>query len=96
MNKLTSSTDNQPEPLKSIGNLTTQISTLGFNSDSQVAYAASDSKKEQMRMVGSLPHSKYNLMTNSPDPFTVTDRLLELADRKYSTRDCAGRRVLTR
>lgn len=40
-----------PKPLKAIANLTTSISTLRFNHDSQLLAIASNTKKDQMRMV---------------------------------------------
>jgi U3 small nucleolar RNA-associated protein 18 len=46
-----SSDNNQPKPLKAIGNLTTSISSLRFNHDSQLLAIASNTKKDQMRMV---------------------------------------------
>lgn len=41
----------RPKTLKTIGNLTTSISTLRFNHDSQLLAIASNDKKDQMRMV---------------------------------------------
>ena len=41
----------RPKPLKSIGNLTTSISTVRFNHDSQLLAIASKTKKDQMRLV---------------------------------------------
>ncbi|KAI8983300.1 WD40-repeat-containing domain protein [Trametes punicea] len=41
----------QPKPLKSLGNLTTSITALKFNHDSQLLAMASNVKKDQMRMV---------------------------------------------
>ncbi|OBZ79573.1 putative U3 small nucleolar RNA-associated protein 18 [Grifola frondosa] len=41
----------RPKPLKTIGNLTTSISTLRFNHDSQLLAIASNTKKDQMRMI---------------------------------------------
>ncbi|KAG1809767.1 WD40-repeat-containing domain protein [Suillus plorans] len=41
----------KPKTLKTIGNLTTSISTLQFNHDSQLLAIASNDKKDQMRMV---------------------------------------------
>lgn len=41
----------RPKPLKMIGNLTTSITTMRFNHDSQLLAIASKSKKDQMRMV---------------------------------------------
>jgi hypothetical protein len=45
-----SNTD-RPKPLKSIGNLTTSISTMQFNHDSQLLAIASKTQKDQMRLV---------------------------------------------
>ena len=54
-----------PKPVKTIGNLTTAISTLRFNHDAQILAVASKEKKDSMRMVswlslvvGFLFHSK--------------------------------------
>jgi len=46
-----SSRGDRPKPLKTIGNLTTSISTLRFNHDSQLLAIASNNKKDQMRMI---------------------------------------------
>jgi len=46
-----SSGSDRPQPLKTIGNLTTSISTLRFNHDSQLLAIASKSKKDQMRLI---------------------------------------------
>ncbi|EIW86071.1 WD40 repeat-like protein [Coniophora puteana RWD-64-598 SS2] len=43
--------DAKPKPLKTLGNLTTNISTLHFNSDAQLLAMASSTKKDQLRMV---------------------------------------------
>jgi U3 small nucleolar RNA-associated protein 18 len=40
-----------PKPVKTIGNLTTAISTLRFNHDAQILAVASKEKKDSMRMV---------------------------------------------
>ena len=40
-----------PKPIKSIGNLTTAISTLRFNHDAQIMAIASQEKKDAMRLV---------------------------------------------
>ena len=45
------SNSDRPRPLKSIGNLTTSISTVQFNHDSQLLAIASKTKKDQMRLV---------------------------------------------
>ena len=44
-------TSNRPRPLKAIGNLTTSISALRFNHDSQLLAIASKTQKDQMRLV---------------------------------------------
>lgn len=50
-----STSEARPKPLKTIGNLTTAISTLRFNHDSQLLAIASDTKKDQLRMVRPVP-----------------------------------------
>ncbi|KIJ45214.1 hypothetical protein M422DRAFT_167177 [Sphaerobolus stellatus SS14] len=45
------SLSNMPKPLKTIGNLTTSISTMCFNHDSQILALASKTKKDQLKMV---------------------------------------------
>jgi len=45
----------KPKLLKAISNLTTPISTLRFNHDSQLLAMASNSKKDQMRLVRLAP-----------------------------------------
>ena len=45
------STNDRPKLLKSLGNLTTGITTLRFNPDSQMMAMASNSKKDQLRVV---------------------------------------------
>jgi len=44
-------TSDRPRPLKAIGNLTTSISALRFNHDSQLLAIASKTQKDQMRLV---------------------------------------------
>jgi hypothetical protein len=44
-------TTSTPKPLKTLQNLTTSISTLRFNHDSQLLAIASNVKKDQMRLV---------------------------------------------
>jgi U3 small nucleolar RNA-associated protein 18 len=41
----------RPKPLKAIGNLTTSISVMRFNHDSQLLAIASKTQKDQMRLV---------------------------------------------
>jgi len=41
----------RPKSLKAIGNLTTSISSMKFNHDSQLLAIASNTKKDQMRMI---------------------------------------------
>ena len=43
--------DAKPKPLKTIGNLTTNISCLRYNHDAQLLAMASNAKKDQMRLV---------------------------------------------
>ncbi|KAF8584954.1 WD40 repeat-like protein [Ramaria rubella] len=44
-------TSGAPKPLKTIGNLTTSISTMHFNQDAQILALASKTKKDQLKMV---------------------------------------------
>ncbi|KAI0063229.1 WD40 repeat-like protein [Artomyces pyxidatus] len=46
-----SSGGDHPKPLKAIGNLTTSISSVRFNHDSQLLAIASNTKKDQMRLI---------------------------------------------
>lgn len=43
--------DTKPKPLKTIGNLTTNISCLRYNHDAQLLAMASNVKKDQMRLI---------------------------------------------
>ena len=45
------SNSDRPKPLKAIGNLTTSISAVRFNHDSQLLAIASKTQKDQMRLV---------------------------------------------
>jgi len=45
------SKSDRPKPLKAIGNLTTSISAIRFNHDSQLLAIASKTQKDQMRLV---------------------------------------------
>jgi len=47
----TASISSPPKPLKTIGNLTTAISTMRFNHDAQILALASKTKKDQLKMV---------------------------------------------
>ncbi|KAG6334326.1 hypothetical protein ID866_4761 [Astraeus odoratus] len=53
-NAHTAGEDPKPKPLKTIGNLTTNISCLRYNHDSQLLAIASNTKKDQMRLVWAL------------------------------------------
>ncbi|KAH7906953.1 WD40-repeat-containing domain protein [Hygrophoropsis aurantiaca] len=50
-NAVVSSGEPKPKPLKTIGNLVTNISTMSFNHDSQLLALASNVKKDQMRTI---------------------------------------------
>ena len=47
----TSLASSHPKPAKTLGNLTTAITSLSFNHNSQILAIASNTKKDQMRMV---------------------------------------------
>lgn len=57
----------KPKPLRTLENLTTSITSLRFNHDSQLLAIASNAKKDQMRMVclHSFRFSKYSLIERS-------------------------------
>lgn len=59
-----------PKALKTLGNLTTSISTLRFNHDSQLLAVASNRKKDQMRLVSRIKYS-FNV-------FLMTFRVLQI------------------
>jgi U3 small nucleolar RNA-associated protein 18 len=44
-------TSGAPKPLKTIGNITTAISTMCFNRDAQILALSSKNKKDQLKMV---------------------------------------------
>lgn len=88
----TSSTgSDKPKPLKSLGNLTTSISTLRFNPDSQLLAMASNSKKDQMRLVR-VPPKLVEINQLKADlhiylgPSPVHDQLLKLANKRDAVR----------
>ncbi|KAI0651380.1 WD40 repeat-like protein [Trametes meyenii] len=65
-----SGSSDRPKPLKALENLTTAVTSLRFNHDSQLLAVASNVKKDQMRMVYSSP---------------IPHRILQLAHVKYAT-----------
>lgn len=59
-----------PRPLKTIGNLTTSISTLRFNHDAQILAIASKSKKDQLKMVIlSICHYFHSVLMTTADRY---------------------------
>lgn len=80
----------KPKTLKTIGNLTTSISTLRFNHDSQLLAIASNDKKDQMRMVRQysiFPKLSF-VHLHAIGPLPVIDSVWELAHVKYPSRTC--------
>ncbi|KAI0666186.1 WD40-repeat-containing domain protein [Trametes maxima] len=80
------SSADRPRPLKALENLTTAITSLRFNHDSQLLAVASNVKKDQMRMVciSPSPFARYR-QPGLPDTPTIPHRVLQLAYIKYTT-----------
>ena len=57
--------DNRPHHLKALDNLTTAISTIRFNHDSQLLAIASKAKIDQMRMVNVVVCTRTSVSTYS-------------------------------
>jgi hypothetical protein len=84
------SSGDRPKPLKTIGNLTTLISTLQFNHDSQLLTIASKDRKHQMHMVCFIFFTALAaLMTPCfsflfADPLTISKGVCGLANGKHA------------
>ena len=86
-----------PKPIKSIGNLTTAISSLKFNHDAQLLVMASREKKDSMRLVR---FSLVSLFFQGAEkiffmklffvvgPCSLIDMFLELANAENTAWDC--------
>ena len=91
--------NHRPKPLKAIGNLTTSISTLRFNHDSQLLAIASNIKKDQMRMVSISPNTSLAVqlflitITDSP---AVVNCICKLADIRNPARPRNFHRLLSK
>ncbi|KAH9982109.1 WD40-repeat-containing domain protein [Lactifluus volemus] len=85
----------RPKPLKAIGNLTTPISVVRFNHDSQLLAIASNIQKDKMRLVrlGRRRSERLycRLTASSPDTLTISYCVLELAHVKHTTGTCHKR-----
>ncbi|KAI6096576.1 WD40 repeat-like protein [Pisolithus croceorrhizus] len=94
--------DSKPKPLKTIGNLTTNISCLQYNHDAQLLAMASDVKRDQLRLVhlpsltvyGNWPTSKTPLAHVTSMDFAVGSEYLAIGNNKgrallYHLRDLA-------
>ncbi|KAI6018885.1 WD40-repeat-containing domain protein [Pisolithus marmoratus] len=94
--------DPKPKPLKTIGNLTTNISCLRYNHDAQLLAMASNVKKDQMRLVhlpsltvySNWPTSKTPLGHVTSMDFSVGSEYLAIGNNKgrvllYQLRDFA-------
>jgi hypothetical protein len=86
---IVASTSGAPKPLKTIGNLTTSISTMRFNHDAQILALASKSKKDQLKMVCACLGVTANSLLTTDDGLLGTpplhDGILQLADSDYAT-----------
>ena len=82
----------KPKPLKTLGNLTTNISCLSYNHDAQLLAMASNVKKDQMRLVRRFSPPSFFFARRSRrqpiDPPPVSHRLWKLADDEYSSGPC--------
>lgn len=94
--------DSKPKPLKTIGNLTTNISCLRYNHDAQLLAIASDVKRDQLRLVhlpsltvyGNWPTNKTPLAHVTSMDFSVGSEYLAIGNNKgrallYHLRDFA-------
>lgn len=84
------SNSDRPKPLKSIGNLTTSISAVQFNHDSQLLAIASKAQKDQMRLVWlilcrSNRLSAYGLISRSTPPLSRHFRTGQRLARRLGT-----------
>ncbi|EGN94195.1 hypothetical protein SERLA73DRAFT_115150 [Serpula lacrymans var. lacrymans S7.3] len=92
--------DERSKPLKTIGNITTSISTLRFNHDSQLLAVASNVKKDQLRLIhlpsltafGNWPTSSTPLGHVTAIDFSSTSQYLAVGNNRgrallYSLRD---------
>ena len=94
----TSSLPGAPSVKKTLQNLTTSISTLSFNHDSQLAAMASNVKKDQMRLVSAWSPSYAHQVTYrvSTGPSPVINSVLKLANVEHTLRARHFRRLLTK
>lgn len=91
-----SETSKTPKPIKSIGNLTTAISSLKFNHDAQLLAMASREKKDSMRLVCNLTFPDIDdAKAIITDPYSLVNMFLELANPKYTSRDCYDSRLFS-
>lgn len=80
----------RPHPLKALGNLTTSVTTLRFNSDAQLLAIGSDAKKDQLRLVRAFP-SSFSVISEK-NAFGTCDRYTFPPSRPSQT----GRRQVRR
>lgn len=62
------SNSDRPKPLKTIGNLTTSISAVQFNHDSQLLAIASKTQKDQMRLIHTPSFTAFSNWPTSSTP----------------------------
>jgi hypothetical protein len=85
----------RPKPLKTIGNLTTSISTLCFNHDGQLLAMASKDKKDQMRMVSAIVLFDLRILNFEVDSSRFLDGIRKLANIQYTLGPCHNRRLFS-
>lgn len=95
---LSPSGSGMPKVLKSLGNLTTSISTVHFNRDSQLMAIASNHKKDQMRLVSRISAAFGPLcsLCRLQGPPSIPHFIFELANIQYALRARHCRGLLSR
>ncbi len=83
--------EGQPNTRKTLGNLTTAISSMTFNHDAQLMAIASKEKKDSMKLVSILILNNY-VSDVCLDPLPIPNCLWKLAHVKYACRPCYDHR----
>ena len=99
-NNFSTTTADNPKLIKALGHLTTPISTLGFNHDTQLLAMASKDKKDSMRLVRcSFSGTCISFLALTALLFTgassISDGFCKLAHVKYATGTRNSYRFLT-
>jgi len=82
-NETGSTRSEKPQPIKALGNLTTAISTLRFNADSQLLAIASKTKKNQMRLVHLPSLTAFSNWPTSGTPLSHVSSIDFAPDSRY-------------